>query len=159
MGALADSVRRHGPASRATCHDCLLPSPLAALRAMANGRTEVWGGPVSQGPACGDLADREHACKHRHGPTCHQDAATPWLAKPRALLLPVPSCWVPLTLPAALRPVARSPPALLDPLLLQTSAAALHALTLAPTDLGGPSGMVGVRPPLDPGEGVSSAWP
>jgi len=50
---------------------------------------------------------------------------------------------VPFPLPEALRPVARAHQTLLDPRLLQTAAAALHALPLDPTYLGGQLGMVG----------------
>ena len=144
MRELADLFRRYGPAYRATCQDRMPLSPMAAMEAIEPCRTEAFGGPASQCTACGDLEYRSHSCTHRHGPTCHNDVATPWLENHRAWLLPVPYFLVTLTLPEALRPVARSHQPLLYRLLLQTSAAALHALTLDPTYLGGQSGMVGV---------------
>jgi hypothetical protein len=86
----------------------------------------------------------DHSCKNRHGPTCQNAAATRWLEQQRALLLPVPYFLVTLTRPEALRPVARAHQHRMDNLLLQTSAAALQALTLDPHSLGGQIGMVGV---------------
>jgi hypothetical protein len=59
--------------------------------------------------------------------------------------LPVPYFLVTLTLPAALRPVARAPQPLLYNLLFQTSSAALRALALDPKYVGGQIGMIGVR--------------
>ena len=144
MRALAAIFRRHGPASRAQCADRVLPSPLAAMAAIEQCRTEALGGPLSQCTACGALAYRDHAWKNRHGPKCQHAAATRWLAQQRTRLLPVPSLLVPCTLPAVLRPVARAPPHGLSNLLLPTAAAAWQARTLDPHALGGQSGMVGV---------------
>jgi hypothetical protein len=55
MVALAEIVRRHGPASRAQCTDRVLPSHLAAMEAIAQCRTEALGGHLSQCPDCGEL--------------------------------------------------------------------------------------------------------
>jgi hypothetical protein len=144
MVELADIFRRHGPEYRAKFKDRLLPSHLAAMRAIEDCRTEALGGHVYQCPACGDLEYSYHSCKNRHCPKCQNDAATQWLEKQRELLLPVPYFLVTFTLPAELRPVARSHQALIYNLLFQTSAAALKALTLDPKYLGGQIGMVGV---------------
>ena len=147
MVELAELFRRSGPAYRAPCADRLPTSHLGAMAAIAPCRPEALGGPVSPCTACGEREYSSHSCTHRHGPTCHNDATTPWVAPQRELLLPVPSCLVTLTLPEARRPVARSHQPRLSPLLLQTSAAALQALALAPTYRGGPVGMIGVLPP------------
>jgi len=117
------------------------------MEAIEHCRTETLGGPVSQCTACGALAYRDHACKNRHCPTCHNDAATPWWETQRALLLPVPYFLVTFTLPEARRPVARSHQTRLSTLLFQTSARALQTLALDPQYLGGPLGMVGVLHP------------
>ena len=147
MLARADIFRRYGPASRATCADHMPPSHLQAMTAIAQCRTEALGGQGSQCTACGDLASRYHAGTHRPGPTCQHDEATRGLAQPRVLRLPGPSCLVPLTRPAALRPGARAHPSLLSHLLLQPSSAAWPARALAPQYLGGQSGLVGVLHP------------
>lgn len=147
MVELAAIVRRYGPAYRAKFHDRLLPSHLAALEASARCRTEALEGHVAQCTDCGAREYSSHAWKNRHGPQCQNDAATPWGETQRALLLPVPDLLVTCTLPEALRPVARAHQTLLDNRLLQTSAAALKALALDPTSLGGQRGLVGMLHP------------
>jgi len=142
----AEIFQRHGPAYRARVGDRMPPSPLAAMAAMEQCRTEARGGHVSPCPDCGAREDSDHACKNRHCPKGQHAAATRWLEQPRALLLPVPSFLVPFTLPEALRPGARSSQHCLYTLLFQTSAAALQALALAPHSLGGQIGCVGILP-------------
>jgi Transposase zinc-binding domain len=144
MLARADIFRRYGPASRATCADHMPPSHLQAMTAIAQCRTEALGGHGSQCMACGDLEYSEHACTHRHGPTCQNDEATRWLEQQRVLRLPVSSFLVTLTLPEALRPAARSHQSRISTLLLQTSSAALKARALDPHYRVGQIGLVGV---------------
>jgi hypothetical protein len=140
----AETFRRHGPAYRAKCKDRGLPSHLAAMKAIEQGRTEALGGHLSQGADCGALEYSSHSWKNRHCPTCQHASTTRWLEQQQALRLPVPSFLVTFTLPAALRPVACTHQHCLYTLLLQTSAAALQALALDPHSLGGQSGMLGV---------------
>ena len=144
MLELAEIFRRYGPAYRTKFADRMLPSHLAAMAAIAQCRPDALGGHLSPCAACGARESRAHSWKNRHGPQCQHDAATRWLAQQRTLLLPVPYFLVTFTLPEALRPVARAHQHCLSNLLLQTSAAALQALTLDPYYLGGPIGMVGV---------------
>lgn len=144
MVELADIFRHHGPAYRAKFADRLLPSHLAAMKAIEHCRTEARGGHLYQCTACGELEYSYHSCKNRHCPKCQNEAATRWLEQQRTLLLPVPYFLVTFTLPEELRPVARSQQHCLYNLLFQTSAAALQALTLDPHYLGGQIGMVGV---------------
>ena len=147
MVEVAALFRRHGPADRAQGTDRVLPSHLAALAARARCRTAALGGPLSQCTACGDLASSSPACTNRPCPTGQHDAAPRGLAPQRALLLPVPYVLVPLTRPEALRPVARAHQRGLSTLRVQTSAAAVQALTLDAHALGGQSGLVGVLHP------------
>lgn len=102
------------------------------MEAIAHCRPAALGGPVDQGLEGGAPAYSEHACQNRPGPTGHNAEATPWLAAPRARLLPGPSCLVTFALPAARRPVARSPQHRMYTLRCQPSAAALNALALGP---------------------------
>lgn len=145
MVELADIFRLHGPASRARCGDRMPTSPLAALAAIAQCRTEALGGHVYQCAECGELEYSSHACKNRHCPKCQNNEAARWLEKHRELILPIPYFLVPFTLPEPLRPVARSPQQLMYNLVLPTSSAALQDLALAPQPLGGQLGMLGVR--------------
>lgn len=132
MLELADIFRRHGPEYRATFTGRLPQSHVEAMEAIAHCRTEALGGHVYQGMACRELEYRDHSCKNRHCPKCQNEEATQWLEKPREPLLPVPYFLVTLTLPAELRPVARSHQTLLYNLLFQTSAAALKTLAMDP---------------------------
>jgi len=144
MVELAEIFRRHGPAYRAKYKDRMLPSHLAAMAAIEQCRTETLGGHVYQCTDCGEWAYRYHSCQNRHCPKCQHAAATQWLEKQRALLLPVPYFLVTFTLPEELRPAARAHQTLMYNLLFQTSAAALQALALDPKYLGGHIGLVGV---------------
>src|SRR5713101_3168046 len=114
------------------------------MEAMTQCRTEALGGHPSQGTACGELESSDHSWKNRHGPKCQNAATTRWLEQQRTLLLPVPYFLVTFTLPEELRYVARSHQQCISNLLLQTSTAALQALALDPTYLGGQLGLVGV---------------
>ena len=144
MIELADIFRHHGPAYRAKFKDRMPQSHLAAMEAIEQCRTEALGGHLYQCTECGALEYSYHSCKNRHCPKCQNEAATRWLEQQRALLLPVPSFLVTLTLPEALRPVARAHQHRLYNLLFQTSAAALQVLALDPHSLGGQIGLVGV---------------
>jgi hypothetical protein len=81
MLALAEIVRRYGPASRTQFAARMPPSPLAAMQAIEQGRTAALGGHVSPCPACGDLEYSSHACTNRPCPTCQKAAVTQWLAQ------------------------------------------------------------------------------
>jgi hypothetical protein len=144
MLELAEIFQHYGPAYRAQFADRMPPSPLAAMQAIEQCRTEALGGHLYQCPACGELESSYHSCKNRHCPKCQNEAATRWLEQQRTLLLPVPYFLVTFTLPEELRPLARSHQTLMYNLLFQTSAAAWQTLALDPRYLGGQIGMVGV---------------
>ena len=114
---------------------------MAAIEAC---RTELLGGHVYYCDDCDETQYSYHSCRNRHCPKCQNEAAQEWLAKQQGLLLPTPYFMVTFTLPAELRPVARSHPQLVYNILFRTSAAALQELTLDPRFVGGQIGMVGV---------------
>jgi hypothetical protein len=103
----AEIFRLHGPAYRAHFGDRMRPSHRRAMQDMAQCRTEALGGQVSDCETCQASHDSDHSCKNRHCPKCQQDQAEQWLDDQQCLLLPVPHCLVTLTLPAALRALAR----------------------------------------------------
>ncbi|MGH8058735.1 MAG: IS91 family transposase [Candidatus Entotheonellia bacterium] len=156
MVEIAAIFRLHGPASRATCGDRMLPSHLRAMQDMERCRTELLGGQVSHCETCQEYHDRDHSCKNRHCPTCQQDQAKPWLEHQTRLLLPVPHCMVTCTLPAELRGLARRHQKTLDHILFRSSSEALQALALDPRFIGGRIGMVGVLQSLDPRSALPS---
>jgi hypothetical protein len=158
MVELADIFRQDGPAYRAKFAERLLPSHLAAMRAIEQCRgpsgREVLGGHVYYCPACEETCYSYHSCRNRHCPKCQHNAAQIWLEKQRDLLLPVPS------LPAGLRAVAYRHQQVIYDLLFRTSAEALQQRALDPRFVGGPGApwaRSGRRAPnLDAGFALSS---
>ena len=85
----------------------MLPSHLAAMRAIEQCRTEALGGHLYYCADCDESWYSYHSCRNRHCPKCQQDAAQAWLEKQHDLLLPVPYFLVTFTLPQSLRSLAR----------------------------------------------------
>ena len=86
----------------------MLPSHLAAIRAIEQCRTEVLGGHLYYCAHCDETWYSYHSCRNRHCPKCQQDAAQQWLERQQELLLPVPYFMVTFTLPQPLRSLART---------------------------------------------------
>jgi hypothetical protein len=107
-------------------------------------RTEALGGQIFTCPDCQTVRYSYHSCRNRHCPTCQQDAGAAWLADQQALLLPVPYFLVTFTVPAELRPVARTQQAQVYAAMFRASAAALQQLAGDARFLGGQLGMLGV---------------
>jgi hypothetical protein len=141
---LGEIFRRYGPAYREKMGERLSPSQRMAMVAIERCRTEALGGQVYTCPRCATVRYSYHSCRNRHCPTCQHDKAQSWLAKQRALLLPVPYFLVTFTLPAELRTIARQHSQRLYGLLFRSSATALQQLAADPRFLGGQLGMVGV---------------
>lgn len=144
MVTLADILRQHGPAYGAAFNRQLLPSHRRAMRAIVQCRTEAVGGHVYTCDACDHTAYRYHSCRNRHCPQCQQDKAQSWLTRQQDLLLPVPYFLLTFTLPAALRPLARSRQRLIYNVLFRTAAAATQQLAQDPRFLGGTIGLMGI---------------
>ena len=62
MVELADIFRQHGPDYRAKFAEQMLPSHLAAMRAIEQCRTEVLGGQVYYCPTCDETWYSYHSC-------------------------------------------------------------------------------------------------
>ncbi len=137
MLELADIVRRHGPEYLAHYQHRMLPSHRRALTDIAACRTAKLGGHLYLCPPCQQRQYQYPSCKNRHCPKCQNQQATRWL-------LPTHYFLVTFTLPAGLRPLARSHQKLFYRLLFQTAAAALHKLALDPRFVGGQIGMIAV---------------
>ncbi|MCX6037521.1 MAG: IS91 family transposase [Chloroflexi bacterium] len=141
---LADIFRQYGPAYRQKYADRLLPSHRRAMRAIEQCRTPALGGQVYSCPQCNQTQYSYHSCRNRHCPKCQNDKAQEWLEKQQNFLLPVPYFMLTFTIPAALRPVARSHQALVYDLLFRASAAATQHLAQDPRFVGGQLGLIGV---------------
>jgi hypothetical protein len=114
------------------------------MQAIEQCRTEAFGGHLFSCEDCDETLYSYHSCKNRHCPKCQNETAEQWLLKQQQLLLPVPHFIVTPTLPAELRPVARSNQKTVYDILFRTSAAALQQLAGDPRFVGGKIGMVGV---------------
>jgi predicted RNA-binding Zn-ribbon protein involved in translation (DUF1610 family) len=144
MLTLADVVRRHGPAYMERHGASMMPSHVAAVKAILQCRTPDMGGHVAACPQCGSEHLLYHSCRHRACPRCGHDATTRWLAHKRELLLPVPYFHVVFTLPAELRRLVRSHQTDLLPVLFQAAFESLAELCADPRYLGAQSGALAV---------------
>lgn len=144
MVTLAAICQQYGSAYEEAFGNHLLPTHRQAIRAMAQCRTAALGGHVYQCTACNQTQYSYHSCRNRHCPQCQGDKAADWLARQQEMLLPVPYYLLTFTLPAELRPLARSHQRLFYDLLFRASAQATQQLAQNPRFLGGDVGMVGV---------------
>lgn len=137
MLEVADIVRLHGAAYRQQFGHWLTSTQKRALGDIRHCRTPFFGGHVYTCTPCNRDVYAYHSCGNRHCPKCHRDRSERWLARQRTHLLPCPYYLVTFTLPAQLRPLARSHPKILYNLLLQSAARSLLKLAADPRYLGG----------------------
>jgi hypothetical protein len=141
---LADIFRQYGLAYRQKYANRLLPSHRRAMRAIEQCRTSALGGQAYSCPQCHQTQYSYHSCRNRHCPKCQNDKAQAWLEKQQNFLLPVPYFMLTFTLPAALRPIARSHQNFVYDLLFKASAAATQLLAQDPRFVGGQLGLIGI---------------
>ena len=144
MLEVADIFRRHGPEYREKLGSRMLPSHLRAMLDIEQCRTAARGGQVYFCHQCQKERYSYHSCKNRHCPKCGNEQANQWLDQQQQLLLPVPYFLVTFTLPAELRPLARSQQKTVYNLLFRTASQALLQLAHDPRFVGGTLGLVGV---------------
>jgi hypothetical protein len=144
MLEVADIFRLHGPQYRAKFGTRMPPSHLRTMQDIEQCRTEALGGQLYYCAQCDQQRYSYHSCKNRHCPKCQNDQANQWLAQQQQLLLPVPHFMVTFTLPAELRPLARSKQKTVYNLLFRASSQALLKLAQDPRFVGGRLGMLGV---------------
>jgi hypothetical protein len=144
MVELAHILRQYGAAYQQTYQDQLLPSHRRALDDIINCRTELLGGHLYTCQDCHTTQYSYHSCQNRHCPKCQHLAGQEWLLHQQELLLPVPYFLLTFTLPAELRPLARSNQKLIYNLLFRVAAAATQQLAQDPRFVGAQIGMIGV---------------
>ena len=144
MVELAEIVRQAGEAYRRAFGARMLPSHARALGDIVACRTPALGGSLFACDDCGHLEFSYHSCRNRHCPKCHRDQTRRWLTRLRGRLLPCHYYFATFTLPAELRPLARSHQRLLYDLLLREAAAALQLLADDPRWVGGTLGILAV---------------
>ncbi|HEX9704750.1 MAG TPA: IS91 family transposase [Gemmatimonadales bacterium] len=141
---LADIVRRAGPAYARAHAGQLLPSHRRAMHDIVQCRTAALGGSLYKCDDCGTLEYRYHSCRNRHCPKCQEERAQAWLGRTRARLLPCEHYLLTFTLPAQLRPVARSNQKVVYATLLREAAATVQKLAGDRQWIGGTPGMLAV---------------
>jgi hypothetical protein len=141
---LADIFRATGAAYREANGPAMSQAERKAMRDIEQCRTEALGGQLEICDQGLQTRYSYHSCRNRHCPKCQGERTRRWLEKQRARLLPVPYYLLTFTLPAELRPVARSRPALCCSILFQAAAAALLKLTADEKFLGATPGITGV---------------
>lgn len=144
MPEVADIIRLHGAAYREQSGVCLSSVQKRALRDIAACRTPFFGGHVHQCDRCQEKVYSYHSCRNRSCPKCHQDQTERWIEKQRSHLLPCSYFLVTFTLPAELRPLARSHPRKIYGLLMKAAADALQKLANDPRYLGARIGALAV---------------
>lgn len=145
MVELADIFRRYAPEYIERFGSKMLPSHQRALKDIIACRTEQMGGHLyaCENPHCEQLVYAYHSCGNRSCPKCGQDKTQRWMEKQHNLLLKTHYFLVTFTLPAELRPVARSNQKVIYDVLFKSSAAALKKLAQDPRFVGGDIGMMG----------------
>lgn len=129
MLELATIVRETEHAYLARFGDRMLPSHRRALRDVALCRTPALGGHLYQCDGCHQTQYGFHSCQNRACPKCQGHRTESWLRVQRERLLPTDHFLLTFTLPAALRPVARSHQRVVYDALLRCAADAV--LTIA----------------------------
>lgn len=144
MVELAEIFRSAGEAYRQDYGDRMLPSHRRAMADIINCRTPALGGSLFVCDTCGGLDYAYHSCRNRHCPKCHYGPSQLWLEGLRDRLLPCPYYFITFTLPAELRPLARSHQSAVYGLLLREAAAALQRLADDPQWVGATLGILAV---------------
>jgi hypothetical protein len=123
-----DYVRRFG--------DRMLPSHRRALSDIALCRTAALGGEVYRCQNCEREEFGYHSCQNRACPKCQSERTAAWLHAQQERLLPIDHFLFTFTLPAALRPLARSHQRIVYDALLRCAADAVLTLTADDKHLG-----------------------
>jgi hypothetical protein len=141
---LAEIFRLHAREYRQRFGSRILPSHQKVLTDLQHCRTPYFGGHLLRCDRCGKTHYSYHSCKNRHCPKCQGEQSQKWLDRQRDRLLPCSYYLLTATLPADLRPLARSHQKLLYAILMQSAAAAILKLTRDPPYLGAVPGILGV---------------
>ena len=144
MVELAEIFRSAGEAYRQAYGDRMLPSHRRAMADIIDCRTPALGGSLFACDTCDGLDYAYHSCRNRHCPKCHYGPSKLWLEGLRDRLLPCPYYFATFTLPAELRPLARSHQSTVYDLLLREAAAALQLLADDPKWVGAKLGILAV---------------
>ena len=144
MLEVAEIVRLHGEAYLRQYGSSLTSVQKQALRDISACRTPQLGGHVYQCDHCQEKIFSYHSCRNRSCPKCHQAQTQRWIDKQRDRLPKCSYFLVTFTLPAGLRPLARSHPKKIYSLLMKAAADALQKLAADPQYVGARIGALAV---------------
>ena len=144
MLEVAQIVRLHSEAYLRQYGGSLSSVQKRALRDISACRTPMLGGHVYLCDHCQEKIFSYHSCCNRSCPKCHQAQAERWIEKQRGRLPPCSYFLVTFTLPADLRPLARTHPKKIYSLLMKAAADALQKLAADPQYLGARLGILAV---------------
>ena len=122
---LASIIEHYETPFKTKYADRLLPGQLRAIEAMKRCRTPDAGEVLWHCDDCAQQLRHPRSCGHRSCPQCQNHAATQWLARQQAKLLPVEYFMVTFTLPHELRGLAWRAQKRVYNLLLVTAAGTL----------------------------------
>jgi hypothetical protein len=140
---VADIFRDHGAAWRRANAGHVSLDQMKVMSAIERCRTAALGGHVARCEDCAHTLIAYNSCRNRHCPKCQGAAATEWLAKREADLLPVAYFHVVFTLPAAIADIAYQNKAAIYDILFTASAETMIAIA-AEKHLGGRIGITSV---------------
>ncbi len=144
MPELADIFRRFSPEYLKRFGDRMLPGHLKAVRDIIRCRTPAMKRGGFYTCECGAEHYAWHSCGSRACPKCGGGKTDEWLRKQEAKLLPADYYLVTFTLPAELRPAARSNQRVVYGAFFKASSEALKELALDRRFLGAKIGMTGM---------------
>ena len=121
-----DALRRH--TSAYVARHGFDPTSMHVLRQLCACRTAKLGAHLCVCEGCGYRAPVYNSCRNRHCPQCQGHATAEWLRARTERMLDTPHFQVVFTLPAQLRPLARSHPQLVYDLMCRCAASVLQDL-------------------------------
>lgn len=133
---VADIVRDHGNAYRASHQGKLSLRQLKAMSAIERCRTAALGGHVLRCAECSHTEIAYNSCRNRHCPKCQASAAHRWLQARELELLPVEYYHVVFTLPSSISDLAFQNPAVVYNILFKAASTTLLTIAADPKHLG-----------------------
>ena len=141
---VADILRDHGAAWRATNVGHVSLDQLKVMSAIERCRTAALGGHVTRCEDCAHEHIAYNSCRNRHCPKCQSAAAKAWLAAREAELLPVRYFHLVFTLPKPIADIAYQNKRAIYNLLMRASADTVIKIAADPKHLGARIGITSV---------------
>ncbi len=139
---LADIFRLYGDDYRAV--HSMTDEQLAAVSAVENCRTAVYGFHADICDECGSIGRAYNSCRNRHCPKCQGTAKRKWVQARISQLLPIPYYHATFTLPNLIFPICLYNQRVIYDLLFDCAAETLQTFAADPKRLGAQIGFYGI---------------